>query len=396
MLKPISYAALTLLISLSFSTAVFADFEFIEEFQLGGSATYVDVHFDGEDWFFTKFDGSVERRDSSFNFIEDLIFPLPFFGNGRSIVVDRLNGNYLYLSATTRDLTEFTPAFELVHQYDANTDGLAVGGLVLDPITNTTFSVGTSTGLIRHYTREGVVLSEFNVSPPGEAYNALTIDVVNRTLLLSDPGFAGGDRVFEYTFDGVFVGFAFEGSLQATFSNGIYYDSDTARLYAVDAVGNLAIWEDKSRLGSGGFVPPANYSVVRGIELNGSIQAFADSDDSRSNYNPGFTINNTEAPVWLEFEANVSQASAFLVESNAGTPGLEYTVQAFNWTTMTYDTIGTVTESFSNDQVTSHPIVAADHIDSGGDVNSRVGWRVVGFTINFPWEVNVDQVGWNQ
>lgn len=144
------------------------------------------------------------------------------------------------------------------------------------------------------------------------------------------------------------------------------------------------------------FVPPFSFSVVRGLQVNGSLAAYIDSDDIVASYNPGFTINNTEAPVWLEFDGTAPSATEFLVESSAGTPGLEYTVEAFNWNTMNFDVVGTTNESFETDQVATFSIVAADHIDSNGAVQSRVGWRAVGFTINFPWEVRVDQVGWNQ
>ena len=84
-----------------------------------------------------------------------------------------------------------------------------------------------------------------------------------------------------------------------------------------------------------------------------------------------------EAPVWLIFDAVAASANEFLVESTAGTPGLEYTMEAFNWSNGSYDIVGTQSESFNNDQVVFFPINAADHIDFGGEVRSRVGWRQV-------------------
>lgn len=145
------------------------------------------------------------------------------------------------------------------------------------------------------------------------------------------------------------------------------------------------------------FVPPATFTNFRGTVLNASLTDFADADDVDASYNPGFTIGNFEAPVWLIFEAVSASATGFRVESSAGTPGLEYTFEAWNWGTSSYDIIDTEVESFNIDTATEFPIVAADHIEPGTDnVRSRVGWRRVGFTINFPWQVNVDQVGWVQ
>ena len=144
-----------------------------------------------------------------------------------------------------------------------------------------------------------------------------------------------------------------------------------------------------------GSVPPANFTVFRGVSLSGSITDFESSDDVSAMYNPGFVLNDTEAPVWLIFDANAPNANEFFVESQAGTPGLTYTVEAFDFTTQAFAVIDTQSEAFNVDQVVTFP-VSAEHIDTGGDVQARVGWRQSGFIINFPWEVRVDQVGWNQ
>ena len=144
----------------------------------------------------------------------------------------------------------------------------------------------------------------------------------------------------------------------------------------------------------GAFVTPASFDLFRGIEVSASLSDFINSDDVRAQFNPGFTINNSEAPVWLIFDANTPAATEFLVESQAGTPGLTYTVEAWNFDTNAYDVIGIDSESFNSDSTGSYGLTA-QHVDTNGDVRSRVGWRQTGFTINFPWEVRVDQVGWN-
>ena len=148
--------------------------------------------------------------------------------------------------------------------------------------------------------------------------------------------------------------------------------------------------------GGGGFVPPATVNVFRGVQLSGGLGDYAESDDAVASFNPGFVLNNLEAPVWLIFDAVAAGATNFSVESTAGTPGLTYTVEAFNWANNAYDEIGVMVETFNNDTVETFNVVTADHIDTGGEVRSRVGWRQTGFTINFPWVVNVDQTGWNQ
>ena len=74
---------------------------------------------------------------------------------------------------------------------------------------------------------------------------------MNQTILLLDPA---PDRLVEYSFDGEFVGTPFLAAdddfigLGSGFPNGIYYDSETARLYVISSIGDLAVWEDLSRL----------------------------------------------------------------------------------------------------------------------------------------------------
>ena len=122
--------------------------------------------------------------------------------------------------------------------------------MVLDPVTNTTWGAGVFTGLVTQYTREGEILSNFQTEV-FDAFNSIAIDWVNRTILLIDPA---PDRIFEYTFDGEFVGTPFNATdddfigLGSGFPNGIYYDSETARLYSISNLGDFAVWEDPSRL----------------------------------------------------------------------------------------------------------------------------------------------------
>ena len=167
-------------------------------------------------------------------------------------------------------------------------------------------------------------------------------------------------------------------------------------------------------LGPGGesnVAPADTIAVFRGIQIGGSDADYAESDDSYAVFNPGFTINNTEAPVWLTFEAAIAPFLAdFIVESSAGTPGLTYTVEVWDYVAADWEVMAEVDETFNTDTVTVHTLInepgVRDHFnfDADGDgtadfpgcpqVRSRVGWRKTGFTINFPWVVNVDHAGW--
>ena len=247
-------AGILAFVALTIAEPVAADFEFVEEVFLSPPLpfeTFTSVAFDGKEFLLGRFDGSAVRYDASFNFIETFTFQAPFSGNLRSIEVDRENGNLLALSNSTRILTEFTPDLELVHMYSViQPDLTATAGVVLDPVTNTTWGAGVFTGLVTQYTREGEILFDFQTEVFGE-FNTIAIDWVNQTILLLDPA---PDRIFEYTFDGEFVGTPFNSAdddfigLGSGFPNGMYYDSETARLYVISSVGDLAVLEDLSRL----------------------------------------------------------------------------------------------------------------------------------------------------
>lgn len=145
------------------------------------------------------------------------------------------------------------------------------------------------------------------------------------------------------------------------------------------------------------FVPPANYTRFRGVDSGANaLSDFADSDNVFGAFLPGFVLNATEAPVWLIFDGIAGDATEFSIESKANTPGLDFTVEAWNWNNSSYDVIGNTPESFNVDAVNEFAIDAQNHIDTGGDVRARVGWRRIGFTILFPWEIQVDQTGWVQ
>lgn len=146
------------------------------------------------------------------------------------------------------------------------------------------------------------------------------------------------------------------------------------------------------------YCAPTSYIRFRGIAVGGGdppLSDFTTSDDVRARWNPGFVLGSLEAPVWLDFEGNCPDAIDFLVESQSGTPGLSYTVEAFNYTIGAFEEIGVQDEN-PNTDVTTTFAITSDHIDDDGSVRARVGWRKTGFTVNFPWEVRVDRVGWTE
>ena len=142
-----------------------------------------------------------------------------------------------------------------------------------------------------------------------------------------------------------------------------------------------------------------SFSTVRGILRNGDLSSVLDSDDQTLEYNPGFTLNSNEPPVWVEFESSVSGSPDWLnvrIESRANTINILQTVEMFNWTTNSFEEITALPTSFNVDAANTISVpMPSRFIQAGtGNVKSRVGWRQDGFILLFPWTVNIDQVIW--
>ena len=155
------------------------------------------------------------------------------------------------------------------------------------------------------------------------------------------------------------------------------------------------------RVGEFANVPAVNVANVRGNLISGSTSDVAASDDSRMVFTPGFTLNDTEAPVWLELDAVSTSGHPsglrFQLEANVSTPGLEQTVEVFNELNGAFETVDAGPASFNVDQVVTHDFNGTEmfnFLDANDSLRAKLSWRQVGFIINFPWEVRIDQAGW--
>ncbi len=148
-------------------------------------------------------------------------------------------------------------------------------------------------------------------------------------------------------------------------------------------------------------IVPDMLTVFRGIQIGGSIEDVFESDDSRIRFHPGFTINSAEAPVWLIFDSSLPSDNPgsllVVMESQAGTPGLTGTLEAWNWNSMAYDVLDVTATRFNADEIITVDVSSriSSYVQMGtGAVRTRIGWRKTGFTINFPWEIRLDQMVW--
>lgn len=138
--------------------------------------------------------------------------------------------------------------------------------------------------------------------------------------------------------------------------------------------------------GGMGCADPATLTPFRGSPIGTpAVGDFAGPDGTFASYNPGFTINNQEAPVWVILDYAAAASGSIDVTSQAGTPGLEIAVEYNDGSG--FVEIGRIAESFNS--------FTTETFSLGGVSTSqvRVGWRQAGFIINFPWRVDIDAVG---
>ena len=140
-------------------------------------------------------------------------------------------------------------------------------------------------------------------------------------------------------------------------------------------------------------------TTIRGIVVDGDVTDVFESDDLYLQYNPGFTLNSAEPPVWVEFEGTVASVPQWLnlkLESSANTPGIAQTVEMFNFETEQFELVDTRPTTFNVD--TTHNVaipVPNEFVQPGTNlVRARNGWRQDGFTLLFPWTVRIDFVVW--
>lgn len=140
------------------------------------------------------------------------------------------------------------------------------------------------------------------------------------------------------------------------------------------------------------------YTVFRGFQIGGELSDTFASDDSYLIVEQGLVLSAQEAPIWLIFDGIVGTGVSDVdvqIESNAGTPGLRYTIEFWNWSQGSYDTVVANAESFEMDYVENYGGIVSDHVSASGAVRSRIGWRPSGIILGLPWEIHLDQLVWN-
>ena len=144
---------------------------------------------------------------------------------------------------------------------------------------------------------------------------------------------------------------------------------------------------------------PSSWTVFRGQIVEGAFEDIFNSDDSRVGLIPGFTINASEAPIWVILDGvleNSFSSLALSIEAHASSPNLERTIEVWNWETESYDVVDVSNEAFPSDMVVDVDVSSPDFVQPDtGATQARIGWRVAGFVISLPWQIDIDLFRWS-
>lgn len=146
-----------------------------------------------------------------------------------------------------------------------------------------------------------------------------------------------------------------------------------------------------------------NVEQTRGVLISANTLNFDArlSDDRRIRIFRGFALNSTTPLAELRFESTLPFSPAsdevleFSIESSAGTPGLGGIIEARNFNTGSFDYLASFDAPFNIDTVTT-VVLTDEHFDEVTlETLGRITWWQIGFIINNPWEVRVDQAFWS-
>jgi M6 family metalloprotease-like protein len=135
-------------------------------------------------------------------------------------------------------------------------------------------------------------------------------------------------------------------------------------LYTKVSVQTLGVFGGKLRVQVtiGEPLPATSFTVVRGNLLSGGLPQVLASDDQKLTVASGITLNQTEPPVWLEFETtapfNLPFAFRFELEARSSSV-MRQRLRLFNYTSGAWDTVSdrdsSTTDTFVEANVWSNP-----------------------------------------
>jgi hypothetical protein len=157
---------------------------------------------------------------------------------------------------------------------------------------------------------------------------------------------------------------------------------------------------------TGFVIPHDNVGVLPspGGVISGSDAAVNISDDSYWELRPGVVFSSAQDPCAVEFVGHCPAATPsqleILVESFASTGGIRQTIQAYNYGSSSFVTVGSpgILPFSGADGVVIQALTPAQNIKTTSippnEMRARLSFRATSAVFAFPWKVKLDQVVW--
>ena len=136
-------------------------------------------------------------------------------------------------------------------------------------------------------------------------------------------------------------------------------------------------------------------SLAPGIVISGTPADMNTSNDVYYVLRPGVVLSSSQSPIVLTnsytLPANNATALSSVIESHAQQANIRQTIEAFNFSTTTYDQQNQQVLPTTDTGVTSNLTSPSNYIGSGNEVRLKISYKAVGPILAYPWRIYIDE-----
>ena len=145
-------------------------------------------------------------------------------------------------------------------------------------------------------------------------------------------------------------------------------------------------------------VTPTTTTLSPGIVVSGSPSDMFTSNDISYVLRPGIVLSSSQSPVILGLSGHdnggVATSLQMVVESRANQANVRETIEAFNFSSGSYETLNQQVLTLSDVVKTLTIENPSQHIGPGNEVRARISYKAAGPILAYPWRVSIDEATW--
>lgn len=144
-------------------------------------------------------------------------------------------------------------------------------------------------------------------------------------------------------------------------------------------------------------IPPASYTLNRGVQISGSLASLLADDDNRLNLRPGIVFSTSQAPIEFEVTATADSTTPIKIDirsvARASAATIQERLELYNYTSGIFELVDARMLTASD---TSFTAVSTGNLNRfvgpNRAVRARFSYRATGPVFAYPWTVGIDQV----